>query len=266
MVIDLARRWIGALALGALSACTTVEPGVHPPMPVRFLLSFDDGPAPSTVRVLETLAANAVQPGIKAIFFVQTRAPQAGGSEAGRELMRRSHAEGHLLAVHTGTASGHVSHISMSRDELEDSLRQAREDIAAIAGAMPRLVRPPFWYYSDEALASYANMHLAMLLTDINARDGQVRGINLVFVKGPLIRVQLKRIAEEWRQRRLPVLEGATPIVVTMHDVNEDTAQRLPEYLRLLVEESDALGLTVDSRPFYNRRDDLERAAILRAR
>ena len=40
-------------------------------------LTFDDGPAvssltddrPSTVRVLETLADNSVQPGIKAIFF-----------------------------------------------------------------------------------------------------------------------------------------------------------------------------------------------------
>ena len=265
MVLNLLRRWRAALALGALAACANVEPGAHPPMPVRFLLSFDDGPAPSTVRVLDTLAANPVQPGIKAIFFVQTRAPQAGGSEAGRELMRRSHGEGHLLAVHSGTARGHVSHISMSREELEDSLRHACEDIAAIAGAVPRLVRPPFWYYSDQALASYATLHLAMLMTDINARDGQVRGVNLVFLKRPLIRAQLERLAHEWRQRRLPVVDGATPIVVTFHDVNEETAARMAEYLQLLVQGAAELGLDVDARPFYDRRDDLERVALLRA-
>ena len=269
LISDLSRRIAersAALALVALAACASVEPGANPPMPVRFLLSFDDGPAPSTERVLDTLAANPVQPGIKAIFFVQTRAPQAGGSEAGRELMRRSHDEGHLLAVHTGTARGHISHISMSREELEDSLRQAREDIAAIAGVMPRLVRPPFWYYSDQALASYSNTHLEMLLTDINARDGQVRGVNLVFLKRPLIRAQLERLAQEWRQRRLPIVDGATPIVVTFHDVNAETAERLSEYLQLLVQGSKDLGVTVDARPFYDRRDDLERVAILRAR
>jgi peptidoglycan-N-acetylglucosamine deacetylase len=87
-----------------------------------------------------------------------------------------------------------------------------------------------------------------------------------VFVKGPLIRAQLERLAQEWRQRRLPIVDGATPIVVTFHDVNEETAARLSEYLQLLVQGSEDLGLTVDARPFYDRRDDLERVAILRAR
>src|SRR5262245_43655397 len=128
-------------ATAALAACATTDPAPPPTTPIRFLLSFDDGPAPSTGRVLATLAENPVQPGIKAIFFVQTRAPDAGGSEAGRELMRLCHAEGHVLAVHTGTVRGHVSHIHMSREDLEESLRHAREDIAAIAGETPRLVR-----------------------------------------------------------------------------------------------------------------------------
>jgi peptidoglycan/xylan/chitin deacetylase (PgdA/CDA1 family) len=257
---------LAAALLAALAACATVDPGTPPTTPIRFLLSFDDGPAPSTSRVLETLAANPVQPGIKSIFFVQTRAPQAGGSEEGQQLMRRCHAEGHLLAVHTGTPGGHVSHTLLSTEELEESLRWAQADIAAIAGAAPRFVRPPFWFYNDEALASYARVDLAMLLTDINARDGQVWGINLVPAKRSLIRVQLERIKREWQEGALPVLDGATPVVATFHDVNTSTADSLSEYLQMLVEESRAAGLTLAKRPFYDRREDLERAAALRAR
>ena len=229
--------------------------------PVRFLLSFDDGPAPSTARVLDTLAANPVQPGIKAMFFVQTRVGD------GAQLMRRTHAEGHLLAVHTGTEQGHVSHMALSAEELERSLAQAKSDIAAqTGGAVPRFVRPPFWFYDESTLASYARVDLAMLLTDINARDGTVLGINLVPGRRGLIRAQLERIKQEWQAGALPALDGATPVVATFHDVNSGTAGNLAEYLQLLVEEARAAGLALGERPFLDRREELERAAGARAR
>jgi peptidoglycan/xylan/chitin deacetylase (PgdA/CDA1 family) len=251
------------VALLALAACASAERTAPATIPIRFVLSFDDGPAPSTAKVLDALAANPVQPGVKAIFFVQTR---VSGVE-GQEMMRRTHAEGHVLAVHTGTAQGHVSHMALSREELEASLRQAQADIAGIAGAAPRFVRPPFWFYDDQALACYARVHLAMLLTDINALDGVVLGVNLVPGKRFLIRAQLERIKREWQEGAPPpMLDGATPVVATFHDVNTSTAGNLAEYLQLLVEESRAAGLTLDRRPFYDRREDLERAAGLRAR
>jgi len=261
------RFFLAALSLAVLAACASQPPGEPPPAappgpPIRFLLSFDDGPAPSTAKVLDALAANPVQPGVKAIFFVQTR---VAGIE-GQEMMRRTHAEGHLLAVHTGTAQGHVSHMALSREELEESLRHAQADIAAIAGAAPRFVRPPFWFYDDDALASYSRVDLAMLLTDVNALDGQVLGINLVPARRMIVRAQLARIKQAWQQGSLPVLDGATPIIATFHDVNTRTADNLSEYLQLLVEESRALGLTLAGRPFYDRRADLERAAGVRAR
>ena len=228
--------------------------------PVRFLLTFDDGPAPSTARVLETLAANPVQPGVKAMFFVQTRIGD------GAQLMRRTHAEGHLLAVHTGTEQGHVSHMALSTEELERSLAQAKADIAAHTGTPPRFVRPPFWFYDESTLASYRRVELAMLLTDINARDGTVLGVNLVPAKRTLIRAQIERIKQEWQAGALPALDGATPIVATFHDVNTGTADKLAEYLEMLVAESRAAGLALGERPFFDRREELERAAGARAR
>jgi peptidoglycan-N-acetylglucosamine deacetylase len=253
------KQILAAAALAALAAGASADSAA--PAPVRFLVSFDDGPAPSTARVLETLAANPVQPGIKAMFFVQTRVGD------GSQLMRRTHAEGHLLAVHTGTEQGHVSHMALSAEELERSLAQAKADIAAhTGGAVPRFVRPPFWFYDEATLASYARVDLAMLLTDINARDGVVLGINLVPAKRTMIRAQLERIKQEWRAGALPALDGATPIVATFHDVNTGTADKLAEYLQMLVEEARAAGLALGERPFLDRREDLERAAGVRAR
>jgi peptidoglycan/xylan/chitin deacetylase (PgdA/CDA1 family) len=250
------RSFLAAAAFAALAGCA----GVETPAPVRFLLTFDDGPAPSTARVLQTLAANPVQPGIKAVFFVQTRAPEAGGSEAGRALMRRSQAEGHVLAVHTGTPHGHVSHLAQAPEELERGLAQAKADIAAIAGAAPRLVRPPYWSYDAGTLEAYEHAGLAMLLTDLNARDGVVYGVNLVPAKRTLLRFQLERMKQQ-----LAVVDGVAPVVVTFHDVNPSTAAELADYLRFLVEDARALGLRLADPPFYDRREDLERAAVLRA-
>jgi len=105
-----------------------------------------------------------------------------------------------------------------------------------------------------------------MLLTDITARDGTVLGINLVPGKRTLIRAQLERIKQQWQAGALPALDGATPIVATFHDVNTGTADNLAEYLRMLVEESRAAGLVLGERPFLDRREELERAAGLRAR
>ena len=260
------RAALMAAAVAALAACAGAERVAPAGAPVRFVISFDDGPSPLTARVLDTLASNPVQPGIKAIFFVQTRAPAAGGSEAGRQLMRRSHTEGHLLAVHTGTPGGHISHAALSREALEESLRDAQADIAGIAGAAPRFVRPPFWVYNAVALESYASVRMTMLLTDVNARDGQVWGVNLLPDKRFLIRAQLEHMKREWQDGAQPVHDGVTPVVATFHDVNSTTAEKLAEYLQLLLDESRAAGLTLHRQPFYDRREDLERAASMRAR
>ena len=65
--------------------------------PIRFLLTFDDGPSASsfwnpTITILDSLATNPVQPNLKAVFFVQTGAPlMKNCTEAGvRTILRAS--------------------------------------------------------------------------------------------------------------------------------------------------------------------------------
>ncbi|ROO34806.1 polysaccharide deacetylase family protein [Pseudomonas sp. 7SR1] len=236
--------------------------------PIRFLLTFDDGPSASSfwnpsLSVLDALADNPVQPGIKAVFFVQTRAPRAGGSEIGRSVMQREQREGHVLGFHTATG-WHTNHRSLGPDELEQSLVNGAADIAAITGVAPTLVRPPFWSYDRRTFAAYQRQGMHVLLTDLSANDGKVWGITA----SPRRRINLIRQLSEVRERiaagELAAVEGVIPVVVTFHDLNRYTARHAREYLQILLDAARATGVKTDAKPFYDDRQALERAAMAR--
>ncbi|EUB76536.1 polysaccharide deacetylase [Pseudomonas sp. GM41(2012)] len=236
--------------------------------PIRFLLTFDDGPSASsfwnpTMTVLDSLATNPVQPNLKAVFFVQTRASRAGGSEIGRQVMHREQAEGQILGFHTATP-GHTNHRSLDPQELEQSLTNGSADIAAITGAPPTLVRPPFWNYDKRTFAAYQQHGMHVLLTDLSANDGKIWGFNA----SPRRRAHFLRTMSEVRERiargELPVVDGVIPVVVTFHDLNRYTARHTREYLQILLDSASATGLKTARKPFYDDTAALQRAAMAR--
>ncbi|MBV4487949.1 polysaccharide deacetylase family protein [Pseudomonas sp. SWRI153] len=236
--------------------------------PVRFLLTFDDGPSASglwnpTATVLDSLKTNAVQANIKAVFFVQTRAPRAGASEIGRSLMRREHDEGHILGFHTAT-HWHTNHRLLDPQDLEQSLADGKTDIAAITGSPPKLLRPPFWNYDKRTFAAYQKHDLHVLLTDLSANDGKVWGFNA----SPRRRANMLRQLSEVRERialgQLPTVDGVIPVVVTFHDLNRYTARHTREYLQILLDSAAATGVRLAAKPFYDDPAMLEKAALAR--
>lgn len=236
--------------------------------PIRFLLTFDDGPSASgwanpSRAVMEVLANNPIQPGIKAVFFVQTRAPRAGGSERGRKTMIREHAAGHILAFHTATP-WHTNHRSLDPQELEQSLGWGTADIQAITGSAPTLVRPPFWSYDKRTFAAYQRHGLHVLLTDLSANDGKVWGITA----SPRRRANLLRQLSETRERiargELPTVDGVVPVVVTFHDLNRYTARHMQEYLQILLDSAHETHVPLAPQPFYQDSAALQRAALAR--
>ncbi|WP_448632530.1 MULTISPECIES: polysaccharide deacetylase family protein [Pseudomonas fluorescens group] len=236
--------------------------------PIRFLLTFDDGPSASSFwnpsqEVLDALAQNPVQPGIKAVFFLQTRAARAGNSHIGRSVMHREQREGHVLAFHTAT-HWHTNHRFLSPDELEQSLVDGGNDIAGISGATPSLVRPPFWSYDRRTFAAYQRHGMHVLLTDLSANDGKVWGITA----SPRRRINLVRQLSEVRERiaagQLPAVDGVIPVVVTFHDINRYTARHAREYLQILLDSARETGVRTAAKPFYDDHQALERAALAR--
>jgi peptidoglycan/xylan/chitin deacetylase (PgdA/CDA1 family) len=248
----------------ALPAPVTRTPAV--PAPIRFLLSFDDGPSGSagdnsTVRVLDTLARNGVQDGIKAVFFTQTRHWHGGGTDVGRSLIRREHEAGHVVALHSATAT-HANHRFMDAEELDASLRRGVDDLRTLTGSAPVLVRPPFWAYDAATLDVYHRHGLQMLLTDLNANDGKIWGVNFSWHKRSNMLKGLADTRVRWASGAMRTVDGSTPVVVTFHDVNSYTARNLEVYLRILVDVARELDMPVADRPFYDEHDALERAAL----
>ena len=238
------------------------------PAPIRFLLTFDDGPsarssANPTVEILDALDDNPVQPGIKALFFVQTRAVNGGATEVGQALLRREYQAGHLLGLHSATPR-HANHRLMEPSALEASHALGVADLSAVTGAAPRLLRPPYWNYDARTLATYHRSGLQMLLTDLSAKDGKIYGINFSLHKRSNLRAMLLAQRERWRAGALPEVDGSTPIVVTFHDVNTYTASVMKDYLAILMDVARELDMPTTAKPFYDTRDDIERAALAR--
>ncbi len=238
------------------------------PAPIRFLLSFDDGPAAAasdnpTVRILEALAHNPYQNGIKAVFFTQTRAWHGGGTDVGRQLIRREHDDGHLVALHTATTF-HSNHRFMSSAALDASLQRGVDDLIGVTGLAPTLVRPPFWAFDTGTLASYHKHGMQMLLTDLNANDGKIYGVNWSWHKRSNMLTHLASTRQRWVAGSMPVVDGSTPVVVTFHDVNTYTARHIEEYMEILLDVAKELDIPLAAKPFYDDRAELERAALAR--
>ncbi|KPC25662.1 Polysaccharide deacetylase [Pseudomonas syringae pv. cilantro] len=267
--------WMLGIAL-SLSACIsapvpltakTAEQLRQQP-PVRFLLTFDDGPSASTfynptITVLDSLAHNPVQPNIKAVFFVQTGATGAGNSEQGRAIMQREHEEGHLLGFHTATPH-HTNHRSLTDDELEQSLTQGCDILASITGSPTLLLRPPFWNYDKRTFSAYQRHSLNVLLTDLSANDGKIWGYNFSLRRRSNMVSQLSQVRERIAAGALPVVDGVIPVVVTFHDLNRYTARHAQEYVQILVDSAAQTGVRLAAKPFYDDSAQLQRAALAR--
>lgn len=238
--------------------------------PIRFLLTFDDGPSIAlsnnpTQKIVDTLAHNPVQPGIKAVFFIQTRWPGAGGAPLGRRLIQRLADDDHVLGVHSGTVLGHVDHRKMRETELFESLRDGHADIEKY-GKVSGLIRPPFWAFNTETLGTYDRAGVSMLLTDLRARDGVFHWYQV----NPHTGGRLHRDFAHFQQRLLngsiQAVDGVVPAVVTFHDTNTFTADQLATYLTTLIAVGRAAGMRIADPPFYSDRASLLKAALARAK
>jgi peptidoglycan/xylan/chitin deacetylase (PgdA/CDA1 family) len=213
--------------------------------------------------VLDVLAKNKIQSGVKVIFFTQTRADDEGGTAIGRQLLLREYSDGHIVAFHTATAH-HSNHRFLKPDEFELTLKNGVADLSEVSGTPPKLVRPPFWSYDARTLDGYHRHGLQMLLTDLSANDGKTKGVNWSWHKRSNLLKQLRLTRQEWTEGRLPIVDGNTPIVVTFHDVNTYTARNVEVYLQILLDVAHELDMPLSAKPFYDDREQLERAALAR--
>lgn len=276
----MARQWrswaLGSWLAWQLATVATVamgEPLVQPgpaeqaAVPIRLLLTFDDGPSARegenpTEQILDSLAHNAIQPGIKAVFFVQTGATNGGATPRGQALIRRTVGDGHVLGFHTATP-GHTSHTRLSDDDLERSLDQGLAAHVALSGRTPVLVRPPHWRYDARTFAAYQRHGLSLVMTDLSANDGKVAWPNFSLRRRSHFEHQMLEVRRHVAD--IPLVDGVRPVLVTFHDVNPFTGNHIDEYLQILLDSAAKAGLTLPERPFYDTAEAIEAAARARA-
>ena len=188
----------------------------------------------------------------------------AGETDFGRSILRRETDEGHMLGFHTATPH-HANHRSLSPEQLEQSLNDGIADITAIQGSAPKLVRPPFWNYDKRTFAAYQQHGMHLLLTDLSANDGKIYGFKGSWRRRSNMLHLLTDVRERISAGELPAVGGSIPVVVTFHDINSYTADHMVEYLQILMECARAVQLPTASKPFYDDKAELERAALARS-
>lgn len=124
-------------------------------------LTFDDGPLPGTTdRILDDLRdAN-----VRAAFFVIARHAREHPG-----LVRRMHAEGHLVGNHTfdHLHTGLFGRYRYWRDEI----RRADDLIEQIIGVRPAVFRPPMGYKHWHVMNAAADAGHSVVTWSLRARD-----------------------------------------------------------------------------------------------
>ena len=177
-------------------------------------LTFDDGPSSNvTPKVLDVLSAN----GVHGTFFYYTY----GGLSSRAEIVRRTHAEGHAIAIHTSSHKYNVLY-PKRRASVQAILRDANgaeEDVQAILGAdwEASVYRFPGGSFSWQGSASAREAMTAtrkalaaegMEYIDWNAMTGDSHPGNKDKSPSGLVKYAIRTTREAW----------GDVIVLLMHD------------------------------------------------
>jgi peptidoglycan-N-acetylglucosamine deacetylase len=128
-------------------------------------LTFDDGPAPSTLAVLRVLRRD----GARGTFFEIGR-QVAGEAAVARDVLRA----GEELGNHTW------SHPVLTASNTRAQLGRTQAAIAAAAGFTPCLMRPPYGIAAPEVVATARRMGMLTVQWDVDPKDWARPGAQVI--------------------------------------------------------------------------------------
>jgi len=192
-------------------------------------LTFDDGPAPGTARLLRLLKRN----GARATFFVV-----GAQARAHPGLVARAHADGHEIGDHT---EHHQRLTGLPAGRIRQELSGTRRTITKLTGARPALFRPPYGATDQRVAAQARRLGLAQILWDVDTLDWRDRNSSTV------------------ARRAVGGLHRGA--IILMHDSRPTTVDAVPRILRAakakgytLVTVSELLGRTTPGKAYRHGR------------
>jgi peptidoglycan/xylan/chitin deacetylase (PgdA/CDA1 family) len=171
------------------------------------VLTFDDGPWPTTPSVLKTLAEECT----KAVFF-----PIGKHSTYHPEILKQVAAAGHTVGSHTWSHA-HLDSKKLSEAQVKEEIEKGFSAIKLALGGNPApFFRFPALQHNPASVDYLGSRNIAMFSCDIDSFDYKSKDaaqiINTVMTK----------------------LDKQGKGIILMHDLQKHTAEALPTLLRRL--------------------------------
>jgi peptidoglycan/xylan/chitin deacetylase (PgdA/CDA1 family) len=171
------------------------------------LLTFDDGPWPTTPAVLKALADECT----KAVFF-----PIGLHTTYHPDILRQVAAAGHTIGAHTWSHAhlgGKKMTEQMAKDEIEKGFSAVKE---ALGTAPAPFFRFPALVTTPATTTYLGSRNIAMFSVDVDSNDFKSKS------------------ADEVINNVMTKLDKEHKGIILMHDLQKHTAQALPTLLRKL--------------------------------
>jgi peptidoglycan/xylan/chitin deacetylase (PgdA/CDA1 family) len=173
------------------------------------VLTFDDGPWPTTPAVLKALADECT----KGLFF-----PVGKHTTYHPEILKQVFAAGHTVGSHTWSHA-HLDSKKMTEAQMKEEVEKGYSAVKMAIGTAPApFFRFPGLGHTQGALGYLASRNISMFSVDVDSNDFKSSGpdqvINNVMTK----------------------LDKQGKGIILMHDLQKHTAQALPTLLRRLKE------------------------------
>ena len=171
------------------------------------VLTFDDGPWPTTPAVLKALAEECT----KAVFF-----PIGLHTTYHPEILKQVAAAGHTIGSHTWSHA-HLDSKKLTEQQAKDEIEKGFSAVKMALGAAPSpFFRFPALAHTQATLGYLNSRNIAMFSCDVDSFDFKSSGPDQII------------------QNVMTKLDKQGKGIILMHDLQKHTAQALPTLLRRL--------------------------------
>ena len=171
------------------------------------VLTFDDGPWPTTPTVLKALAEECT----KAVFF-----PIGLHTTYHPEILKQVAVAGHTIGAHTWSHA-HLDSKKMTEQQARDEIEKGFSAVKMALGAAPSpFFRFPALAHTQGTLGYLNSRNIAMFSCDVDSFDFKSSGPDQII------------------QNVMTKLDKQGKGIILMHDLQKHTAQALPTLLRRL--------------------------------
>ena len=171
------------------------------------VLTFDDGPWPTTPAVLKALADECT----KAVFF-----PIGLHTTYHPDILRQVAAAGHTIGAHTWSHA-HLAGKKITEQQAKDEIEKGFSAVKLALGSNPApFFRFPALAHTPATTAYLGSRNIAMFSVDVDSNDFKSKN------------------ADEVINNVMTKLDKEHKGIILMHDLQKHTAQALPTLLRKL--------------------------------